>query len=64
MHGRFRVQRDEQTGRDFVTNGEGEPVRNPAKLGRVEESATAAEALSPSDFKSQIQTQLANHPAQ
>jgi hypothetical protein len=64
MHGRFRVQRDEKTGRDFVTNGEGEPVRDLSKLGREEESATAAEALSPSDVKSQIQTKLTNHPGQ
>src|SRR5438270_4852368 len=64
MHGRFRVQRDEQTGRDFVTNGEGEPVRDLSKLGREEESATAAEALSPSAFKSQIQAHLTNHPVQ
>lgn len=64
MHGRFRVQRDEQTGRDFVTTGEGEPVRNVSKLGREEESATAAEALSPAEFKSQIQTHLSDHPVQ
>jgi len=64
MHGRFRVQRDEQTGRDFITTGEGEPVRNLSKLGREEESATAAEALSPAEFKSQIQTHLTNHPVQ
>jgi len=64
MHGRFRVQRDEQTGRDFVTTGEGEPVRDLSKLGREEESATAAEALSPAEFKSQIQTHLTNHPVQ
>jgi hypothetical protein len=62
MHGRFHVQRDEQTGRDFVVTGEGDPVREVAKLGREEQSATAAEALSPSAFKSQIQTHLANHP--
>ena len=64
MHGRFHVQRDEQTGRDFVTTGEGEPVRDLSKLGREEESATAAEALSLADFKSQIQTHLTNHPLQ
>ncbi len=64
MHGRFRVQRDEQTGRDFVTTGEGEPVRNLSKLGREEESVTAAEALSPVEFKLQIQTHLGNHSAQ
>ena len=64
MHGRFHVQRDEQTGRDFVTTGEGEPVHNLSKLGREEESVTAAEALSPGEFKSQIQTHLSNYSAQ
>ena len=63
MHGRFRVQRDEQTGRDFITTGEGEPVRNLSKLGREEESVAATQALSLAEFKSQIQTHLASHPS-
>src|SRR5436853_6362877 len=41
-HGRFHVQRDEQTGRDVVLNGEGEPVRDVTKFGREEESVSAA----------------------
>src|ERR1700730_10519657 len=35
-HGRFHVQRDEQTGRDVVLNGEGEPGRDVTKVGREE----------------------------
>jgi hypothetical protein len=66
-NGRFHVQRDEQTGRDIVLNGEGEPVRDVTKFGLEEESVSAAEALSPAQFKSAIQNQLTNqagHPAQ
>jgi hypothetical protein len=66
-NGRFHVQRDEQTGRDIITNGEGEPVRDLTKLGREEESVSAAEAISPDDFKSVVKRQLidrAEHPAQ
>ena len=53
-HGRFRVQQDEQTGRDVVLNGEGEPVRDLTKLGREEESVSAAEAISPEELKSAV----------
>jgi len=66
-NGRFHVQRDEQTGRDIVVNGEGEPVRDVTKLGREEESVSATEAISPDDLKSAIKKQLNddanNHPA-
>lgn len=58
-HGRFHVQRDEQTGRDVVLNGEGEPVRDLAKVGREEESVSASEAISPEDLKSAVKNQLA-----
>jgi hypothetical protein len=58
-HGRFHVQRDEQTSRDVVLNGEGEPVRDLAKLGREEESVSASEAISPEDLKSAVKNQLA-----
>ena len=67
MYGRFRVQHDEQTGRDIVLNNEGEPVRDLTKLGRVGESASAAEAISPEQLKSAVQKQLTNqadHPSQ
>ena len=67
MYGRFRVQHDDQTGRDIVLNNEGEPLRDVTKLGRAEESVSAAEAISPDDFKSAVKKQLnadANHSAQ
>jgi len=57
-NGRFHVQRDGQTGRDIVVNGEGEPVRDVTKFGREEESVSPAEAISPDQFKSAIQKQL------
>jgi len=60
-NGRFRVQRDEQTGRDVVLNGEGEPVRDLTKLGREEESVSAAEAISPEELKSAVK-QLIERP--
>src|SRR5204862_658473 len=66
-HGRFHIQRDEETGRDIVINGGGEPVKDLAKLGREEESVAAAEAISPEQLKSAVKNQLqaqADHPAQ
>jgi hypothetical protein len=69
-NGRFHVQRDEETGRDVVLNHEGEPVRDVTKFGREEESVSAAEAISPDQFKSAIKEKLtdradqADHPAQ
>ena len=66
-NGRFRVQRDEQTGRDVVLNGEGEPVRDLTKVGREEESVSASEAISPEELKSAVQQKLIDssdrHPA-
>jgi hypothetical protein len=66
-HGRFHVQRDEQTGRDIVVNGEGEPVQDLTKLGHEEESVSASEAISAEQLKSAVKNQLAaqaDHPAQ
>jgi len=57
-HGRFHVQRDEQTGRDIVVNSEGAPVRNLTKLGREEESVSAAAAISPEELKSAVHQHL------
>jgi hypothetical protein len=57
-HGRFHVQRDETSGRDIMVNDEGEPVKDMAKLGREEQSASAAEALSPEQLKSAVKEQL------
>lgn len=67
-HGRFHVQKDEQTGRDVVVNNEGEAVRDLTQLGRHEESAAVAnvtEAISADDLKAAVHAQLgdpAGHP--
>src|SRR5215470_7217151 len=66
-NGRFHVQHDEETGRDVVVNSEGEPVRDLTKLGREEESVSAANAISPGQLKAAVQDELraqAGHPAQ
>jgi hypothetical protein len=66
-HGRFHIQRDAETSRDVVVNGEGEAVGDLNKIGREEQSADAASAMSPDQFKSAIKNQLksqADHPAQ
>jgi hypothetical protein len=66
-HGRFHVQHDDETGRDIVVNGEGEPVKDLAKLGHEEESVSGAEAISPEQLKSAVKNQLkaqADRPAQ
>src|SRR5215472_1128577 len=57
-HGRFHVQSDKETGRDIVVNSEGEPVRDVTKVGREEESVSAANAISLADFKSEIRMEL------
>jgi hypothetical protein len=57
-HGRFHLQRDSQSGRDVMLNGEGEPLRDVTKLGHAEESIAAADAISPDDFKASIRRQL------
>jgi hypothetical protein len=62
-HGRFHVQRDEQTGRDIIVNAEGEAVRDLTQLGRNEDAAATAditEAISPDDLKSAVHKQLAD----
>ncbi len=60
-HGRFHVQRDEQTGRDVVVNAEGQLVRDLTQLGHNEQAATAAdvrEAISANDLKAAVHKQL------
>jgi hypothetical protein len=61
-NGRFHIQRDAQTNRDIIMNGEGEPVRDVTKFGRQEESVATTDAISPAEFKSAIQTRMGNHP--
>ena len=67
-HGRFHVQHDDVTGRDFVVNGEGEPVKNLAKLGYETESVSASEAMTPEQLKSAVKSQIkaegGSHPSQ
>jgi hypothetical protein len=67
-HGRFHVQHDDATGRDIVVNGEGEPVKNLAKLGYETESVSASEAMTPEQLKSAVKSQLkaeaGSHPSQ
>src|SRR5262249_44150755 len=53
MHGRFRVESNQVNGRDFVTSGEGRPLRDVSKLGREEETLSAEDAISPAQFKSE-----------
>lgn len=57
-NGHFRVQRNDESGRDIILNGEGEPVRDLSKLGREEESVSAAEAISPDDLKAAVKNEL------
>jgi hypothetical protein len=70
MHGQLRIERDQQTGREFIARHDGDPLRDLAQLGRNEEAATsadAAEAISPDDLKATIQKELshqANRSAQ
>jgi hypothetical protein len=66
-YGRFRVQRDEQTGRDIVVNAEGAPVRDLSQLGNNQEASTtadAAQAISPAELKSAIHNQLGDSGGQ
>ena len=68
MHGRFHVQKDDQTGREIVTTNEREPLKDVSKLGKVEHAtAAASQALSPSEFKSAVrravQEQASRHAA-
>lgn len=55
QHGRFRVQKD-QTGRDTLVTGEGQPLADVTQLGANEEAvAKTKTALSLNDFKTAIQ---------
>lgn len=63
MHGRFHVQKDE-TGRDVVFTNEGSPLSDVTKVGKGEEAATAARAVSTQEFKQAILKQASGHPIQ
>jgi hypothetical protein len=56
--GRFHIQRDVRSSRDFVSTGEGEPLGDVTKLGRAKQMATSDTALSPDQFKSAVKAQL------
>lgn len=66
MHGRFRVQKDAQTGADMIVGDHGQPVNDLARLGREEAHASSARAadgdhartLRSSEFKAAIKAKL------
>jgi hypothetical protein len=58
QHGRMHLQRDQATGRDIVVNSEGEPVKDLMKLGREEESVSAADAISAEQLKAAVKSEL------
>lgn len=70
MHGQLRIERNQQTGREFIATHDGDPVRDLTQLGRNEEAAVAAdpaEAISPDEVKAKIEKQLGDrskHPAE
>jgi hypothetical protein len=59
-HGRFRIQREQTTGRDVVMTNEQKPLSDVSQLGRDEHAATAGGPLSIDEFKGAIRTKLAN----
>jgi hypothetical protein len=66
MHGRFRVQKDEQSGADIVVSNEGRPVGDLAQLGKAAphsgtafpDANTTTRALGADEFKSAIRAKL------
>jgi hypothetical protein len=65
MHGRFHL-RTNQTGQEIVTNNDGEPVKNVARLGKPDAMQLPNETeLTTAEFKAAIQTKLqGSHRAQ
>jgi hypothetical protein len=59
-HGRFRVDREQITGREVVMTNERKAVSDVSQLGRNERAATAGTPLSIDEFKDAIRTRLAN----
>src|SRR5437588_6440605 len=62
MHGRFRVEREQASGREVVTTNEGEPLGNVSQLGKNKQAASAGATLSIDEFKAAIHTKLAHVP--
>ncbi|MEO5719953.1 MAG: hypothetical protein ABIR71_00600 [Chthoniobacterales bacterium] len=65
MHGRFRVQKDERSGREVVADDHGGAVNDLAKLGTEDAAVHSADAgseasLSTADFKAAIRAKLAS----
>jgi len=60
MYGRYRVQKDEQTGADVVLNNQGKPVGDLAQLGKndLHAPATSTASLDLATFKSAIRAKL------
>lgn len=58
MHGRFHLKKDDQTGTEFVTTNEHQPVKDVSKLGRAETAAVTGKGLSAGEFKSAIRQTL------
>lgn len=65
MHGRFHMRTD-NTGREIVTNNEGQAIKNVAGLGRGAATSGNEADLTADDFKAAVRQQLAapNHPEQ
>jgi hypothetical protein len=59
-HGRFRLQRDQITGRDVVMINDRAPLSDVSQLGKNERAATTGRPLSIDEFKAAIRTKLAN----
>jgi hypothetical protein len=58
MHGRFRIEKD-QTGRETLLTGEGQPLSDVNQLGGDEQAfASNKAALSLDDFKAAIKSRM------
>ena len=62
MHGRFRVEREQASGREVVTTNEGEPLSNVSQLGKNKQAASVGATLSIDEFKAAIHTKLTHVP--
>ena len=62
MHGRFRVEREQASGREVVVTNGGEPLSNISQLGKNKQAASAGTALSIEEFKLAILTKLTHVP--